>query len=173
MRSDARVPLMRREWLSILACLAISLATPLCATSQLPTQAVQSELRLDGIVARNSAVDAGYGLSIPAGIYVRTGVVAGLGVGRHGVDGRTDLIARFSLDPFRQSSWAPYGGAGLTGRYRPEADGGSRGYLLVFMGVEGPVAAGRTSGWVPAFEVGLGGGARFGFVMRRGVAGRR
>ena len=164
---------MRREWLSILACLTISLATPFRATSQLPTQAFQSELRVDGIVARNSAVDAGYGLSVPAGIYVRTGLVAGLGVGRHGVDGRTDLIARFSLDPFRQSRWAPYGGAGLAGRYRPEADGGSRGYLLVFMGIEGPLAAGETSGWVPAFEVGLGGGARFGFVMRRGIGGRR
>lgn len=164
---------MRPNRFLVLACLIVSLATPFRATSQLPTQALQSEVRLDGIVARTSAVDAGFGLSVPAGIYVRTGMVAGLGVGRHGVDARTDLIARFSLDPFRQSRWAPYGGAGLTGRYRPEADGGSRGYLLVFMGIEGPLPDGKTEGWVPALEVGLGGGARFGLVMRRGIGGRR
>ena len=146
---------------------------PVCARAQLATQSLQTEIRVDGIVARTSAVEGGFGLSVPAGIYVRTGIVAGLGAGSHGADARTDLIARFSMDPFRQSSWAPYGGAGLSGRYRPDADGGSRGYLLVFLGVEGPLAAGSQSGWVPAFELGLGGGARVAVVLRRGIAGRR
>ena len=151
-------------------------AAILCATSvraQNPPQAIQSELRLDGLFARSSAVEGGFGVTIPAGIYVRNGLIAGLGAGRHGLEGRTDLVTRFSFDPFRESRWAPYGGAGLSGRYRPAADGGSRGYLLIFLGIEGPLAAGSASGWVPAFEIGLGGGARIGFILRRGITGRR
>ena len=140
---------------------------------QIPTQAFQSEVRVDGIFARSSAVEAGYGISIPEGIYMRTGLVAGVGVGRHGIGSRADFISRFTLDPFRQSRWTPYGGAGLSGRFRPLADGGAKAYLLVFVGVEGPLPAGKLSGWVPAVEVGLGGGARVGLVLRRGVNGRR
>ncbi|HYU52339.1 MAG TPA: hypothetical protein VEK37_05315, partial [Gemmatimonadaceae bacterium] len=136
-------------------------------------QPLQTEARLDGIIAHTTGVEAGLGLSIPAGIYVRSGLVAGVGAGRHGVEGRTDLISRFSLDPFRQSRWAPYGGGGVSGRYRSKLDGGSRAYLLIFFGVEGPLRLGRTSGFVPAFELGLGGGARVGVVLRRGINARR
>jgi hypothetical protein len=142
-------------------------------SAQLPQQPLQTELRLDGIVAHTAGVEAGLGITIPAGLYVRSGLVAGVGAGRHGVEGRTDLISRFSLDPFRQSRWAPYGGGGVSGRYRSKLDGGSRGYLLVFFGVEGPLPLGRTSGLVPAFELGLGGGARVGVILRRGINARR
>jgi hypothetical protein len=141
--------------------------------AQTPLQPFQSEVRIDGIFARSSAVEAGYGLSIPAGIYVRNGLIAALGAGRHGLEGRTDFVTRFSLDPFRQSRWAPYGGGGLSGRYRPTEDGGSRAYLLVFLGIEGSPPDGQSAGWVPAVEIGLGGGARVGFILRRGIAGRR
>jgi len=146
-------------------------ATPVLA--QMPTQSVQSEVRVDGIFARSSGVEAGYGVSIPAGIYVRTGLVGGVGAGRHGVESRADFISRFSLDPFRQSRWAPYAGAGLSGRFRPTADGGAKAFLLVFLGIEGSLPAGQPSGWVPAVELGLGGGARVGLILRRGIAGRR
>lgn len=96
-----------------------------------------------------------------------------MGAGADGLEARTDLISRFSLDPFRQSRWAPYGAAGLSGRFRPAKAGGSRGYLLLVLGVEGPLAAGKRTGWVPAIEAGLGGGARIAFVLRRGIADRR
>jgi hypothetical protein len=155
--------------LSLAPC--ILAANPVIA--QIPTQAFQSEVRVDGFFARSSAVEAGYGVSIPTGIYMRTGLVVGAGVGRHGIDSRADFFSRFSLDPFRQSRWAPYAGGGLSGRFRPAADGGSKGYLLVFLGVEGPLPDGKMSGWVQAVEVGLGGGARVGLVLRRGVNGRR
>jgi hypothetical protein len=149
-----------------------ALCVPARAGGQLTTQGFQAEGRVDGIFARTSGVEAGLGVSIPAGIYVRTGLVGGLGTGAHGIEGRTDLVARFSMDPFRQSRWAPYGGAGLSGRYRSAEAGASRAYLLVFLGVEGPL--GNTGpGWVPAFELGLGGGARVGIVLRRGIQGRR
>jgi hypothetical protein len=141
--------------------------------AQTPTQSVQSEVRVDGIFARSSGVEAGYGVTIPAGIYVRTGLVGGVGAGRHGVESRADFIMRFSLDPFRQSRWAPYAGAGLSGRFRPTDDGGSKGFLLVFLGLEGPLPDRHLSGWVPALEVGLGGGARVGVILRKGINGRR
>jgi hypothetical protein len=141
--------------------------------AQTPQQQLQTEWRVDGLFARTSGVEAGFGISIPSGIYARTGFVTGLGVGRHGVEGRTDLLSRFSLDPFRQSRWALYGAGGISGRYRTEEDGGSRAYLLLVVGLEGPLPLGRTSGWVPLIEAGLGGGARVGVGLRRGINARR
>ena len=164
---------LRTRLVPAILAFGAAIAVPAPARSQNALQPFQSELRIDGLFARSSAVEAAYGVSIPAGIYVRKGLVGGLGAGRHGLEGRTDFVTRFSSDPFRQSRWAPYGGAGLSGRYRPTADGGSRAYLLIFLGIEGPLPAGRASGWVPAFEVGLGGGARVGFILRRGITGRR
>ena len=148
-------------------------ATLSIAAAQPPQQKLQSEVRVDAIFARTAGVEAAYGLTVPAGIYMRSGLVAGIGAGLHGVEGRTDFISRFSFDPFRQSRWAPYAGAGLSGRYRSKRDGGSRAYVLVFLGVEGPLPLGERSGWVPALEVGLGGGARVGVILRRGVNARR
>ncbi len=164
---------LRTRLIPVILALGAAIAAPAPAQSQNALQPFQSELRIDGLFARGSAVEAAYGVSIPAGIYVRNGLVAGLGPGRHGVEGRTDFVTRFSLDPFRQSRWAPYGAAGLSGRYRPTADGGSKAYLLILLGIEGPLAKGAAAGWVPAFELGLGGGARVGFILRRGIAGRR
>ena len=146
---------------------------PSVGGGQIVQQKFQSEVRLDAILARTAGVEAAYGFTVPVGIYVRSGIVAGIGAGRHGVEGRTDFVSRFSFDPFRQTRWAPYAGAGLSGRYRSNLDGGDRAYLLVFLGVEGPLPLGELSGWVPGFEVGLGGGARVGFVLRRGVNARR
>ena len=143
------------------------------AFAQLPQQSVQTEWRVDGLFARTSGVEAGLGVSVPTGIYVRNGLVGGIGAGRHGVEGRTDLLSRFSLDPFRQSRWALYGGGGISGRYRTHDDGGTHAYLLVFLGLEGPLPAGSGAGWVPAFEVGLGGGGRVGIILRRAMNGRR
>ena len=148
-------------------------AAPVHCEAQAPQQAVQTEWRVDGIFARTSGVEAGFGVSIPSGIYVRTGFVGGVGVGRHGAEGRTDLLSRFSLDPFRQSRWALYGAGGISGRYRAKDDGGSRAYLLLVIGLEGPLPLGETSGWVPIVEAGLGGGARVGVGLRKGINSRR
>jgi hypothetical protein len=157
----------------VLVSLGLAATLPIIAGAQLPQQKFQSEIRLDAIFARSGGVEAAYGFTVPMGIYVRSGLVAGIGAGRHGAEGRSDLVSRFSFDPFRQSRWAPYAGAGLSGRYRSGLDGGSRAYILIFLGVEGPVPFGERSGWVPAVEVGLGGGARIGLILRRGVNARR
>jgi len=162
-----------RVTLCLARALVLALVLPSTAAAQINQQQLQVEGRLDAIFARSTGVEAGLGLSVPAGIYMRTGLVAGIGAGRHGLEGRTDLISRFSLDPFRQSNWAPYGGAGISGRYRSRLGGGSRAYLRVFLGLEGPLPLGQTTGIVPAFEVGLGGGARFAVILRRGINARR
>ena len=157
----------------MLVSLGLTATLPIIAGAQLPQQKFQSEIRLDAIFARSGGVEAAYGFTVPAGIYVRSGVVAGIGAGLHGAEGRSDLVSRFSFDPFRQSRWAPYAGAGLSGRYRSQLDGGSRAYILIFLGVEGPLPLGERAGWVPALEVGLGGGTRVGLILRRGVNARR
>jgi hypothetical protein len=146
---------------------------PGCVWAQNVQQRFESEIRLDGIFARSGAVQAGYGISFPAGVYVRNGLVGGLGVGRHGADGRIDLISRFSFDPFRESRWSPYAGAGFSTRFRSDPDGGTRGFLLAYLGFEGALPLGERTGWVPAFEVGFGGGTRVGLILRRGIAARR
>jgi hypothetical protein len=164
---------MRTKRVMALVAVGVAAALPGVAGAQIVLQKFQSEGRLDAIFARSGGVEVGYGFTVPAGIYVRSGLVAGIGAGRHGVEGRTDLVSRFSFDPFRQSRWAPYAGAGLSGRYRSNPDGGDRAYLMVFLGIEGPLPLGQLSGWVPALEVGLGGGARVGLILRRGVNARR
>ena len=164
---------MRTKRVILIVSLGFIGTLPVVSGAQTVQQKVQSEGRLDAIFARSAGVEAAYGFTVPVGIYVRSGLVAGIGAGRHGVEGRTDFISRFSFDPFRQTRWAPYAGAGLSGRYRSKLDGGDRAYLLVFLGVEGPLPLGELSGWVPALEVGLGGGARVGLVLRRGVNARR
>ena len=163
---------MWRPGSAVLATLLV-FAVPAVGAGQGRAQPVQHEVRLDGLFAEQTAVHAGYGVSAPAGLYLRAGLVLGAGAGRHGFEGRTDLVGRFSFDPLRQSRWGPYGGAGVSGRFNSTEDGGAKAYLLFFLGVEGPLPAGRTRGWVPALEVGLGGGARVGVVMRRGIHSRR
>jgi len=164
---------MRDKKVMALVTFGVLSLLPVPGGAQINQQKFQSEIRIDAIFARTGGIEAAYGFTVPAGIYVRSGLVAGLGAGRHGVEGRTDLVARFSFDPFRQSRWAPYAGAGFSGRYRSQQDGGSRAYLLVFLGVEGPLPFGQTAGWVPAVEVGLGGGTRVGVILRRGINARR
>ena len=164
---------MRTKRVMVMVSLGLAATLPVAGGGQIVQQRIQSEVRVDAIFARSSGVEAAYGFTVPVGIYVRSGIVAGVGVGRHGAESRTDFVSRFSFDPFRQTRWAPYAGAGLSGRYRSELDGGARAYLLVYLGVEGPLPLGELSGWVPAVEVGLGGGARVGLILRRGVNARR
>jgi hypothetical protein len=164
---------MRTKSMLRIVSIAFAGTLPFVGGAQIVQQQFQSEGRLDAIFSRSAGVEAAYGFTIPVGIYVRSGIVAGVGSGRHGAEGRTEFISRFSFDPFRQTRWAPYAGAGLSGRYRSELDGGGRAYILVFLGVEGPLPLGELSGWVPALEVGLGGGTRIGLILRRGVNARR
>jgi hypothetical protein len=133
---------------------------------------LQPELRADVIAARATAVEVGAGASAPLGIYVRLGLVAAAGAAWAGrearASGRIDAVARFLLDPFFQSRWAPYAGGGVSARY-VATDERWRGFIALVVGLEGP----RRGGTVPAVEVGLGGGARIGVALRRALPDRR
>lgn len=123
------------------------------------------EARLDAFTGNAWAIHGGLGVTAPLGTYVRFGVVGGIGAGAGGVSGRTDLIARFTFDPFREKRWAPYGVFGLSGRYGE----GSGANLILMGGVEGPARRGVA----PAIEAGFGGGARVGVVLRQAYPRRR
>ncbi len=94
------------------------------------------------------------------GTYVRTGIDGAIGSSKDGISGRFDGFARFHLDPFRQHKWAPYGGGGLTARF--DDNRSTRYYLLVFLGIDGPVAHKIAT----SIEAGLGGGGRVGIIIR-------
>ena len=150
--------------------LLASATTPLEAQSTSKTKSPPNpaiEGRVDAIFSKKPTAQLGLGLSMFGGTYVRTGIVGAIGANEDGVTGRTDGFVRFHLDPFRQSRWAPYGGAGLSGRY--DAGSRPRAYVLIFAGVDGPVRNGLTT----SFEAGLGGGARIGVILRQAVAERR
>jgi hypothetical protein len=159
------------------ACAALACLAP-AAHGQVPSPVVQPEARLDVIAGHQPAVQAGAGVQIPAGYYVRVGLDAAVGLatgereapagsadsppGR--LDGRADLLVRFLLDPFRQSAYGLSLGGGLSARAEPGDRVRPR--LLVAMDLEGRRS---TRGLVPALQLGLGGGVRLGVVLRRGA----
>jgi hypothetical protein len=125
----------------------------------------QPEARVDGFTAEPWAMHASVGATAPLGTYVRFGVVGGIGSGAGGVSGRADLIARFTLDPFRERRWAPYAVGGVSSRFGE----GSRNALVLLAGLEGPARRGVA----PALELGFGGGFRAGLILRRAFPRRR
>lgn len=141
----------------------LALAIPAVLGAQDAPSPWQGEGRVEAIVARATAVHVGVGLSARISGYVRAGVVAGAGVAPAGdgraFDARVDAVGRFLFDPYRQHRRAPYAVGGASGRWSRER---WRGYLVVGVGMEGPVVRGM----LPALEIGLGGGVRVGVVLR-------
>lgn len=128
---------------------------------------VAPEVRVDGIFARVDAIHIGVGATIPLGNYVRAGFVAGSGLSVDGRSSRIDFIARFHLDPFRESRWAPYAGGGLTTRFDQGANAHT--YLMLLAGADGPAQ----NGMAFSVEAALGGGGRVGIILRRARKERR
>jgi hypothetical protein len=125
---------------------------------------IAAELRADVMGGRRPSVQGGVGVQIPAGSYVRVGVIAGLGAhtgSPHSGAGRLDVAARFLLDPYRQSRWGLSAGGGVS--LRADAGEKIRPKLLVLVDLEGPRSS---NGFSPAFQLGLGGGVRFGVGLR-------
>jgi hypothetical protein len=148
------------------------------ATAQQPlSPPVAPEMRVDVIAGAHPAVQLGAGAQIPLGYYVRVGVVAAVGASLgereagapdQRMDGRLDVLARFLLDPFRQSRFGFSVGGGMSLRAEPGEI--ARPLLLVAVDLEGRRAR---SGMVPAVQLGLGGGARIGILLRRGAPSSR
>lgn len=128
------------------------------------------EIRADGIVGRGSALQLGAGPVVPVGYYVRIGIIGAAGVVRRGgatlADERIDVTARYLLDPFRETRDALSlgGGVSLVSEERHV-----RPYLVLVADLEGR----RHDAWTPALQLGLGGGARVGVVLRRSRAQAR
>jgi hypothetical protein len=155
---------------TVAALVLLSAASP--ARAQQPRTPVAPELRLDVIGARPTSVQGAVGVEIPAGYYVRVGLLLGAGPtianGTTRAAGRADVLARFLIDPFRQSRWGFSAGAGVSVR----ADPGERvrPRLLVALDLEGRRSRAGVS---PAVQIGLGGGVRGGVAVRWGGRGAR
>jgi hypothetical protein len=145
----------------------LAAATLLPGAIPVRAEAQALEARADAIVTGPAAIHGGIGLMVPAGTYLRSGIVGGLGASADGVSGRVDAVTRFHLDPFREHRWALYAGGGLTARFDEHRR--TRVGLLVLVGVDGPARKGLTT----AVEAALGRGARIGLIIRHGTAERR
>jgi hypothetical protein len=163
---------VRRTAAAWAVAVAIAIAGARDASAQqLAAPHVAPEARVDLIAGHDPAIQLGAGVQIPAGYYARVGLVAAVGMAvgdradsaRRGLDGRIDLLARFLLDPFRQSAYGLSFGGGAS--LRAEQGERARPLLLAAVEVEGRRS---TRGLVPAVQVGLGGGVRLGVILRRG-----
>jgi hypothetical protein len=123
------------------------------------------EYRADAIINRGVAAQGGLGIVLPLGMYVRLGIDGAAGVthidGAMRGSGRVDAIGRFLLDPFREVPVAVSVGGGVSVPYVNDGTR-TRPYATVVVDVEGR----RKRGMTPAVQVGLGGGARIGVVIR-------
>lgn len=159
------MPAVARSPLACLVAIVMCSAPHLLAAQEFTfTPQVQAELRSDMLSGPPVALQVGAGLNIPAGYYVRLGLMAAGGVawrtGAMAGSARVDLTTRYLLDPFGELRWGFYGGAGVSTRIDESR---ARAFLLVIGGVEGPAS----HGWRTSIEAGLGGGARLGIVLRR------
>ncbi len=121
-------------------------------------QRVQPEIRFETLGPDPYQGLLGLALHVPAGRYVRVGF-GGTGF----AIGRTELIARFTFDPYRQQRWALSIGGGVSYDH-------DRGPLLaVHSDLEGPLVRDVT----PFVSAGLAGGPRFAIGVRRGFRNHR
>ena len=155
---------------------AFALAVVPCARAQQAARRTLPplELRVDAIDPRSTTsgtLQAGVGVNVPLGSYVRLELDGAGGVTRRADadhhSGRGDAIARFLLDPFAESPWGLSIGGGMSALFAEGAR--THTYLVVVADLEAP----RVVGIVPALQVGLGGGLRVGLVARAHRPGRR
>ena len=165
---------MTKRSVSLLATVLICAALPHAHAGAQERAHVQPELRLDVVDLRSSdhrSVQLGAGLAFPLGYYARLGLIGAGGISREGGEdhgtARADVLMRFLIDPFRETTYGVSVGGGLSVRYAREA--GWQEYLAIVIDVETP----PVRSIVPALQVGLGGGVRVGVGLRRAQQGRR
>ena len=151
---------------SVVAAVAICMMSTSGAAQSIPRlPRVFAESRADAIVGKGTTAQVGVGPQIPLGYYVRLGLTGAFGItyrdGNTLTSARGDLMARYLLDPFRETPWALSLGGGVSVPY-VDGDARTRPYVTIVVDVEGP----RSNGVSPAFQLGLGGGARFGVAFR-------
>lgn len=160
----------RARPLAITLALRVTIALTLSAANAAALAAQQEptaypELRADAIFGGRSTAQGGVGIVAPVGVYVRFDLDGAVGAtwhdGTSSAVGRVDAIARFLLDPLRENNVGFSIGGGLSAPIT--GDGFRTPYLTLVVDVEGR----RRDGWTPGIQLGLGGGARIGFVLRR------
>lgn len=165
-------PAVRRASL-LCAMLALPvLATAQRAPSSTRPSRLRPALRADAIVSRDAGVQLAAGIVAAAAYNLRVAIDGGVGAVQRrggGVDAaaRVDLLARWLSDPYRQSKRAVHAGGGIGVLF--EQGMAPRPVAIVTLGVEGT----SDGPWVPGVEVGLGGGVRIGFTLRRAPARQR
>lgn len=111
-------------------------------------------------------MQGGAGIVFPLGVYTRLSIdgAAGPRFDDDGVQasGRVDVVARFLLDPLRETPFGLSLGGGLTVPYA-QGDAHVGTYLTAVIDIERRMSHGIT----PALQIGLGGGTRVGIVLRR------
>ncbi|HXD21722.1 MAG TPA: hypothetical protein VN613_00080 [Gemmatimonadaceae bacterium] len=162
----------RRAFRALARLAAIAAAAPALHAQFAPVRpTVQLGVRADLLGGPPAGAQIGVGANVPAGYYVRLGVDAAGGAavrdGSTFASGRVDVVARYLLDPYAEFRWGPYVGGGVTAQWDRRAT--RRADLLLLVGIEGPAHA----GWRTAVELGLGGGARLGVVLRRARSNAR
>jgi hypothetical protein len=153
----------------VVGCMLLSaLILPRVAFAQQQSVAVPPsyiEYRADAIVTRGTALEGGLGAVLPLGTYVRMSIDGAAGPtwrdGSVHASGRVDAISRFLLDPFREVPVGVSLGGGVSVPY-VAGDKRVRPYLTVVADIEGR----KHGAFTPAMQIGLGGGARIGFVLR-------
>jgi hypothetical protein len=158
---------------TLLASIALLAAASAPSAAQQPRIPVVPELRIDVLGADPTSVQGAVGVEIPAGYYVRVGLLAGGGAtlepdGASRAAGRVDLLARFLIDPFRQSRWGFSASAGVSLRADPGKK--ARPQILAALDLEGRRSRGGLS---PSLQIGLGGGVRGGVGLRWSGRGAR
>jgi hypothetical protein len=141
-------------WLVALAAAATSAAD---AQGFRIRPTAQPEIRAFASAASDWSVGAGVGFNVPAGYYLRVApmLIAGRRLTETPRDfARVEVVGRFSLDPFRQSRWGPWAGAGLAAEW--ERDVAGRALVVLALGTDLP----GTAGWKPTVELAIGGGTR-------------
>lgn len=130
------------------------------------------ELRVDAIDVRSrehGTLQGGAGVNIPLGYYVRLEIDGAAGITKRDnvnyTSGRVDVIARFLLDPFAEVPWGFSLGGGMSG-FSAQSRVVN---LVVVADLETP----RVGPVMPALQLGLGGGVRFGIILRPHRAGQR
>lgn len=159
-----------------LALMVAVAAAPLRAQqARLRRAQPRAEARVDYLGPDPHAVQAGLGANLPVGTYLRVGLIGAGGTswsdGRTGGSLRADVIGRFSFDPFRERRWGLSAGGGLSVRYDRVASDRDRWrpLLALVVDLEGP----RIRSVTPALQLGLGGGARVGAIIRAAAPDRR
>ncbi len=154
---------MRRVGGALLAALLVLAGSAACVEAQ--HIAPRPEFRADVLGAAPYTLQLGGGVNLGAGYYQRVELDAAAGARRRdGVllgTGRADALMRLLLDPFGQQHWALSLAGGVSLRY--EAGDKVRPYLTGVLDFEGPV----NDGVRVAYQLGFGGGVRFGVVLRR------